>query len=84
MQDNDEWIWNEWVANFEQAFADTPPPNKLTPISQLEMRSEEIDGYIVAFEHLRLKAGWEHGTHDTLEMFKKGLPEAPSLGNIAT
>jgi len=48
------------------------------------MRSDEIDEYIVALEHLRLKAGWERGAHDTLGMFKKGLPEAPSPGNIAT
>jgi len=38
------------------------------------MRGDEIDEYIVAFEHLRLKTGWERGAHGTLEMFKKGLP----------
>jgi len=37
------------------------------------MRGDEIDKYIVALEHLRLKAGWERGAHGTLEIFKKGL-----------
>ena len=63
------------VANFDQAFADTASAEQAyADLTKLEMRGDEIDKYIVALERLRLKAGWERGTHGTLEMFKKGLP----------
>jgi len=72
MQDNDERIWNEWVANFKQAFADTASAEQAyAELMKLEMRGDEIEEYIAAFEHLRLKAGWERGTQGSLEMFKK-------------
>jgi len=73
--DSDERIWNEWVTNFEQAFADTASAEQVyADLTKLEMRGDEIDEYIAAFEHLRLKVGWERGAHGTLEVFKKGLP----------
>jgi len=75
MHDNDERIWNEWVANFEQAFADTASAERAyADLAKLEMRGDEIDEYIVTFEHLRLKTGWERGAHCILQIFKKGLP----------
>jgi len=73
--DNDEQIWNEWVTNFKQAFADTASADQAyADLAKLEMRGDEIDEYLAAFEHLRLKAEWERGAHRTLEVFKKGLP----------
>jgi len=72
--DNDEQIWNEWVTNFKQAFANTATADQAyADLAKLEMRGDEIDEYLAAFEHLRLKAGWERGAHRTLEIFKKGL-----------
>ena len=53
--DSDEWIWNECVTNFEQAFADTVSAEQVyADLTKLEMRGDEIDEYIAAFEHLRL------------------------------
>jgi len=40
---------------------------------KLEMKNNDIDKYIAAFEHLIIRAGRECGAKGSLEMFKQGL-----------
>jgi len=62
--DNDKNLWNEFVNEFGQAYAD---------LSKLEMKGDEIDKYIAMFKHLLARAGWDQAAHGSIEMFKQGL-----------
>ena len=73
--DNDEWLWDEWVADFATAYADTASAEQVyADLLNLQMKNEDIDDYISTFNYLLTKAGWELGVRGTLEMFKRGLP----------
>jgi hypothetical protein len=52
------------AASAEQAYED---------LTKLEMKGDDIDEYVAAFERLIIRAGWERTTKGSLEMFKQGL-----------
>ena len=79
--DNDENLWNEFVNNFTQAFADTAMAEQAyTDLSKLEMKGDEINKYIATFEHLLARAGWDRTAHGSIEMFKQGLQKGIHAG----
>ena len=79
--DNDENLWNEFVNDFAQAFADTAAAEQAyADLSKLEMKGDEIDEYIATFEHLLARAGWDRAAHRSIEMFKQGLQKGIHAG----
>jgi len=72
--DNNENLWNEFVNEFSQAFADMAVAEQAyTDLSKLEMKGDKINEYIATFEHLLARAGWDQTAHRSIEMFKQGL-----------
>jgi len=72
--DNNKNLWNEFINDFGQAFADTATAEQAyTNLSKLEMRGDEIDKYISMFKHLLARVGWDQSAHGSIEMFKQGL-----------
>ena len=74
--DTDEALWTDFVTDFERAFMDTASEEQAyADLTKLEMKDDEIDGYIAAFEHLLMKAGWKRNDPGSPELFKQGLPK---------
>jgi len=58
--DNDENLWNEFVMEFGQAFADTAAAEQAyADLNSLEMKGDEVDKYIASYENLLARAGWD-------------------------
>ena len=71
---DDEVLWNNFITDFESAYADTASEEQAyADMTKLEMKGDEIDEYIAAFEYLLIQAGWERDARGSLEMFKQGL-----------
>ena len=85
MRDNDERIWNEWVVNIEQAFADTASAEQAyADLTKLGIRRDQIDEYIAAFEHFTSEGGMGTRRSLNLRADQEGFAEAPSLDKITT
>ena len=71
---DDEVLWNDFITDFESAYADTASEEQAyTDMMKLEIKGDEINKYIAAFEYLLIRAGWERDARGLLEMFKQGL-----------
>ena len=71
---DDEFIWNDMIYEFHQAFAHTArQEDAFIELQKCDMKGKTIDEYIAKFNHLAAKAGWERDARGTLEMFKQGL-----------
>ena len=58
--ETDERIWQEWKQAFDLVFTDTASVEQAyAELTKLEMKNNEIDKYIAAFERLRIRARWE-------------------------
>lgn len=83
--DTDERIWNEFVGNSKERFAETASAERAyAEFTKLETKNDQINTYITTFEHLLSKAGWEQAVHRTLEKFEQRSPEMTALGHLAT
>ena len=72
--DTDEQLCTKFVTDFERTFTDTASAKRAYgDLMKLEMKGDDIDEYIAAFEHLIIRAGWERVAKGSLEMFKQGL-----------
>ena len=71
---DDEVLWNDFITDFESAYMDTASEEQAyADMTKLEIKGDEIDKYIAAFEYLLIRAGWERDARGSLEMFKQGL-----------
>ena len=51
--DNDENLWNKFIAKFGWAFADTAAAEQAyADLNNLEMKGDEVDEYIASYENL--------------------------------
>jgi len=67
-------LWNDFITDFESAYMDTASEEQAyADMIKLEMKGDKINEYIVAFEYLLIRAGWESDARGSLEMFKQGL-----------
>ena len=72
--ENDEWLWTHFVDEFQRAFTDTASAEQAyEDLTKLEMKGDDVDEYVAAFERLIVRAGWERNAKGSLEMFKQGL-----------
>jgi len=82
--EDDEALWDDFVHDFEQAFADTASAERTyADLTRLGMKGDEIDEYIATFEHLLTKPGWERTAHGSLETFKTRLEKGLALDHSA-
>ena len=66
----DEGLWNEFEAGFLSAFVDmTSKEDALSQLLTLKMKGTDLNTYILTFDNLRLKAGWEKDAQGTLLLF---------------
>ena len=73
-QAEDEVLWNDFTTDFTDAFANTASAEQAyANLTKLEMKGDEIDEYIAAFEYLLIQAGWERDARGSLETLKQGL-----------
>ena len=78
---NDKNLWNEFVAKFGRAFADTAAAEQAyADLNNLEMKGDEVDEYIASYENLLARAGWDRTAHGSIEMFKQGLRKGIHAG----
>ena len=71
---DDKVLWNDFITNFKSMYMDAASEEQAyMDMMKLEMKGDEIDEYIAAFEYLLIQAGWERDTRGSLEMFKQGL-----------
>ena len=74
-RDDNERLWTEFVADFTDAFRDTAEAERAYgDLQKLELRGNRVDDYIVTFEKLLRRAGWDRDAHGSVEMFKGRLP----------
>ena len=68
-------LWEEFVAHFEQDWADVNAPAKARArLDKLAMKGDELDQYITDFANLAVEAGFSLTDPACLKYFKKGLP----------
>jgi Retrotransposon gag protein len=70
---SDETLWTDFEAAFTTAFTDTAKEDAYQKLKHLKMKDELIDNYIMAFNSLAAKAGWELGNAGTIDAFHSGL-----------
>jgi hypothetical protein len=71
---NNEHLWVEFSRDFRQMFTDTASEQQAYgELANCIMGNKMIDKYIVRFEHLLQKAGWDHTLQGSLFQFKRGL-----------
>ena len=57
-QTDGEVLWNDFIADFTGAFVDTASAEQAyADLTKLEMKGDESDEYIAAFEYLLIRAG---------------------------
>ena len=71
---DDEQLWVKFGHDFQCMFADTASKQyAYRELANCVMGNKSIDEYIMHFEHLLQKAGWDHTSRGSLFQFKKGL-----------
>ena len=69
-----ERLWDDFVLNFVQRFRDTGEEERSWALLQrLEMKENDLDGYIATFETLIKKAGRDRDEVGHVDVFKQGL-----------
>jgi len=59
-QTDDEVLWNDFITDFTGTFADTASAKQgYANLTKPEMKGDEIDEYIAAFEYLSIRASWQ-------------------------
>jgi hypothetical protein len=62
-----------FIDEFQRVFTDTASAEQAyEDLTKLEMKGDDIDEYVAAFERLIIRAGWERNTKGSLEMFNLG------------
>ena len=52
-QADDEVLWNDFITNYTGAFVDAASPEQAyANLTKLDMKGDEVDKYIAAFEYL--------------------------------
>jgi Retrotransposon gag protein len=71
---SDETLWTEFEAAFTSAFTDTAKKEDVyQKLKHLKMKDELINNYIMVFNSLAVKAGWELNNAGTIDAFHSGL-----------
>jgi Retrotransposon gag protein/Zinc knuckle len=71
---SDETLWTEFEAAFATAFTDiAKKEDAYQKLKHLKMKDELVDDYIMAFNSLAAKAGWELNNASTIDAFHSGL-----------
>jgi Retrotransposon gag protein len=74
MPQSDEMLWTNFETAFTDAFTDTAKKeDAYQKLKHLKMKDELIDNYIMAFNSLAAKAGWELSNKGTIDAFCSGL-----------
>ena len=69
-----ERLWDDFVLNFVRRFRDTGEEERSWALLQcLEMKENDLDGYIATFETLIKKAGRDRDEVGHVDVFKQGL-----------
>jgi hypothetical protein len=67
-------LWQEFRGDFKDTFTDsTAQQDAQTALKNHKMVGDDLDTYIVRFEELAEKAGWEVDALGTVEQFRMGL-----------
>jgi Retrotransposon gag protein len=67
-------LWTEFEAAFTSTFTDTAKKeDAYQKLKHLKMKDELVDNYIMAFNSLASKAGWELGNAGTIDAFHARL-----------
>ena len=73
----DEALWNDFGADFRQAYQDTAAEeNAYTDLKNLHMTEDRIDEHIAHFEVLLVKAGWNRSNKGSINLFFNGLTKS--------
>jgi Retrotransposon gag protein len=71
---SNETLWTEFEVAFTTAFTNTAKKeDAYQKLKHLKMKDELIDDYIMAFNSLAMKAGWELNNAGTIDAFHSGL-----------
>jgi Retrotransposon gag protein len=74
MPQSDETLWTEFEAAFTTPFTDiAKKEDAYQKLKHLKMKDELINDYIMAFNSLAAKAGWELSNAGTIDAFCSGL-----------
>jgi hypothetical protein len=74
VQPDDEDIWNAFHGELEAAFTDTTRCEQaMLNLISMSMKGDDLDTYMVTFEHLRGHVGWESDAQGTILLFHRGL-----------
>jgi Retrotransposon gag protein len=67
-------LWTEFETAFADVFTDTTKKeDAYQKLKHLKMKDELVDDYIMAFNSLAAKAGWELSNEGTIDAFHSGL-----------
>jgi Retrotransposon gag protein len=67
-------LWTDFKTAFTDAFTDTAKKeDAYQKLKHLKMKGKLVDDYIMAFNSLVAKAGWELGNTGTIDAFHSGL-----------
>jgi Retrotransposon gag protein len=71
---SDKTLWTEFETTFTNAFTDiTKKEDAYQKLKHLKMKDELINDYIMAFNSLAAKAGWELSNEGMIDAFCSGL-----------
>ena len=69
-----EWLWDDFILDFVRRFRDTGEEERSWALLQhLEMKENDLDGYIATFKTLIKKAGRDRDEVGHVDVFKQGL-----------
>jgi Retrotransposon gag protein len=67
---SDETLWTEFEAAFTNAFTDTAKKeDAYQKLKHLKMKDESVNDYIMSFNSLATKAGWELNNEGMIDAF---------------
>jgi Retrotransposon gag protein len=73
-QKGDETLWMEFEAAFTNAFTDTAKKeDAYQKLKHLKIKDKLVDDYIMVFNSLAAKAGWELDNASMIDAFHSGL-----------
>ena len=71
---NNERLWDDFVLTFVRRFRDTDEEERAwAQLLIIEMKEDDLDGYIAKFESLLRKAGRDRHEAANVDIFKQGL-----------
>jgi Retrotransposon gag protein len=74
MPRSDETLWTNFETAFTDTFTDTvKKEDAYQKLKHLKMKDELVDNYIMTFNSLAAKAGWELDNKGTIDAFHSGL-----------